>query len=100
MLSFESLGLNAPLLEAVRDLGYENPTPIQAEVIPMLLESETDLVALAQTGTGKTAAFGLPLLQKTEVDQRKTQGVILSLSLIHISEPTRPAPLSRMPSSA
>jgi len=72
MLSFESLGLNAPLLEAVRDLGYENPTPIQAEVIPMLLESETDLVALAQTGTGKTAAFGLPLLQKTEVDQRKT----------------------------
>ena len=78
MPSFESLGLNAPLWEAVRDLGYENPTPIQEEVIPMLLESETDLVALAQTGTGKTAAFGLPLLQKTEVNQRTTQGVILS----------------------
>ena len=78
MPSFESLGLNAPLWEAVRDLGYENPTPIQAEVIPMLLESETDLVALAQTGTGKTAAFGLPLLQKTVANQRTTQGVILS----------------------
>ena len=78
MPSFESLGLSAPLWEAVRDLGYENPTPIQEEVIPMLLESETDLVALAQTGTGKTAAFGLPLLQKTVADQRTTQGVILS----------------------
>ncbi|MDM9630540.1 DEAD/DEAH box helicase [Robiginitalea aurantiaca] len=78
MSSFESLGLIAPLWEAVRDLGYENPTPIQEEVIPMLLKSETDLVALAQTGTGKTAAFGLPLLQKTEAAQRTTQGVILS----------------------
>lgn len=78
MSTFESLGLIAPLWEAVRDLGYENPTSIQEEVIPLLLEKETDLVALAQTGTGKTAAFGLPLLQKTEPDQRKTQGVILS----------------------
>ncbi len=78
MPSFESLGLSAPLWEAVRDLGYENPTPIQEEVIPLLLQSETDLVALAQTGTGKTAAFGLPLLDKTVADQRTTQGVILS----------------------
>jgi ATP-dependent RNA helicase DeaD len=78
MPSFESLGLSAPLWEAVRDLGYETPTPIQEEVIPLLLQRETDLVALAQTGTGKTAAFGLPLLDKTIADQRVTQGVILS----------------------
>ena len=78
MPTFESLGLIAPLFKVARELGYENPTPIQQEVIPMLLESETDLVALAQTGTGKTAAFGFPLLQKIDIQSRTTQAVILS----------------------
>ncbi|MDX1332332.1 MAG: DEAD/DEAH box helicase [Robiginitalea sp.] len=78
MISFESLGLSASLQNAVRDLGYLEPTPVQQEVIPMLLQSETDLVALAQTGTGKTAAFGLPLLQKTDPERRVSQALILS----------------------
>ncbi len=78
MNSFESLGLNAPLQNAVRDLGYLEPTPVQLEVIPMLLTGETDLVALAQTGTGKTAAFGLPLLQKSDPERRVSQALILS----------------------
>jgi ATP-dependent RNA helicase DeaD len=78
MTTFESLGLSAPLWEAARSLGYVEPTSIQAEVIPLLLESDTDLVALAQTGTGKTAAFGFPLLQKTDPERRVTQALILS----------------------
>jgi len=78
MNPFESLGLSVPLQNAVRDLGYLEPTPVQQEVIPMLLEGERDLVALAQTGTGKTAAFGLPLLQKTDPERRVSQVLILS----------------------
>ncbi len=65
MKSFTELGLAEPLLQAIEELGYEHPMPIQEEVIPHLLNNDTDLVALAQTGTGKTAAYGLPLLQKT-----------------------------------
>jgi len=65
MKDFTELGLVQPLLQAIEELGYEHPMPVQEEVIPHLLTSDTDLVALAQTGTGKTAAFGLPLLQKT-----------------------------------
>ena len=64
MKDFTELGLAAPLLQAIEELGYEHPMPVQEEVIPHLLNNDTDLVALAQTGTGKTAAFGLPLLQK------------------------------------
>ncbi len=78
MTTFDSLGLQESLQKAVRDLGYEAPTPVQQKVIPMLLQEARDLVALAQTGTGKTAAFGLPLLQKTETASRITQAVILS----------------------
>ncbi|TNF69220.1 MAG: DEAD/DEAH box helicase, partial [Bacteroidetes bacterium] len=78
MKSFESLGLDKPLQNAVRELGYLEPTPVQLEVIPMLLTGETDLVALAQTGTGKTAAFGLPLLQKSDPELRVSQALILS----------------------
>jgi superfamily II DNA/RNA helicase len=62
MTSFSELGLREELLEAIADLGYTAPTPIQEQSIPLLSEQITDLVALAQTGTGKTAAFGLPLL--------------------------------------
>ena len=65
MRDFTELGLAEPLLQAINELGYEHPMPVQEEVIPHLLTGDTDLIALAQTGTGKTAAFGLPLLQKT-----------------------------------
>lgn len=64
MTSFSSLGLDSKILLALDDLGFKKPTPVQEKAIPMLLESDRDLVALAQTGTGKTAAFGLPLIQK------------------------------------
>ena len=64
MKNFTELGLVQPLLQAIEELGYEHPMPVQEEVIPYLLSQDTDLVALAQTGTGKTAAYGLPLLQK------------------------------------
>lgn len=64
MKTFEELGLSAPITKAIEELGYENPMPVQEEVIPYLLGDNIDLIALAQTGTGKTAAFGLPILQK------------------------------------
>ena len=64
MKNFNELGLTEPLLQAIGELGYEHPMPVQEEVIPFLLSQESDLIALAQTGTGKTAAYGLPLLQK------------------------------------
>ncbi|WP_435578774.1 DEAD/DEAH box helicase [Gilvibacter sp.] len=78
MSAFEALGLSAPLLQATADMGFEKPTEVQAKAIPLLLESETDLVALAQTGTGKTAAFGFPLIQKINVKSRNTQGLIIA----------------------
>ncbi|MGN1215517.1 MAG: DEAD/DEAH box helicase, partial [Candidatus Cryptobacteroides sp.] len=78
MKTFEELGLMPELLEAIAELGYEAPMPIQEEVIPYLLEADHDLVALAQTGTGKTAAFGLPLLQKTDLACQRPQSLILS----------------------
>ncbi|MAR99808.1 MAG: ATP-dependent RNA helicase, partial [Nitrosomonadales bacterium] len=78
MLTFKSLGLNQKLLKAVEKLGFESPTEVQQKVIPVLLKEKTDLVALAQTGTGKTAAFGFPMLQKIDVDNRNTQGLIIS----------------------
>ena len=78
MKSFEELGLSENLLKAVVELGFENPMPVQEEVIPFLLDGGGDLVALAQTGTGKTAAFGLPLLQRTDAESTDTQALILS----------------------
>ncbi|WP_430968016.1 DEAD/DEAH box helicase [Spongiimicrobium sp. 2-473A-2-J] len=78
MTKFEALGLEQSLLDAVTDLGFENPSEVQEKAIPILLENETDLVALAQTGTGKTAAFGFPLIQKIDSSSRTTQGLILS----------------------
>ncbi|GGD59160.1 DEAD/DEAH box helicase [Muriicola marianensis] len=78
MNSFKALGLNEALLQAVSDLGFETPSEVQQKTIPILLEDETDLVALAQTGTGKTAAFGFPLIQKIHSESRTTQGIILS----------------------
>ncbi len=78
MSTFQDLGLNDDLLQAITDLGFTKPSEVQDKAIPILLNSETDLVALAQTGTGKTAAFGFPMLQKIDVNSRTTQGLILS----------------------
>lgn len=78
MTKFEALGLKQSLLNAISDLGFENPSEVQEKSIPILLDGETDLVALAQTGTGKTAAFGFPLIQKIDPSDRTTQGLILS----------------------
>lgn len=78
MNTFEQLGLNELLLQAIKDLGFENPSEVQEKAIPLLLQQETDIVALAQTGTGKTAAFGFPLIQKLNPDDRSTQALILS----------------------
>ncbi|MDW5288177.1 DEAD/DEAH box helicase [Formosa sp. PL04] len=78
MNTFKDLGLNDDLLRAITDMGFETPSEVQAKAIPLLLEKEIDLVALAQTGTGKTAAFGFPMLQKIDINSRTTQGLILS----------------------
>lgn len=78
MNKFEQLGLNESLLKAINDLGFENPSEVQEKAIPLLLEKDTDIVALAQTGTGKTAAFGFPLIQKIDPENRNTQALILS----------------------
>lgn len=77
MTKFSELGLKEELQEAVAELGFEQPTPIQEEVIPTLLTEDLDLVGLAQTGTGKTAAFGLPLLHRVDVSNKRVQGLIL-----------------------
>lgn len=78
MTAFEALGLEENLLKAIADLGFETPSEIQEKAIPILLNDETDMVSLAQTGTGKTAAFGFPMLQKININSRTTQGLILS----------------------
>ncbi len=77
MSDFAAIGLNDQLVKAVTALGFETPTPIQAKAIPILLDSDRDLVALAQTGTGKTAAFGLPALHKIDTKSKDTQVIIL-----------------------
>ena len=77
MTNFSDLSLPEPLLRAARDLNYQNPTPIQEEVIPWLLDNDKDLIALAQTGTGKTAAFGFPALALTDVEKLVVQTLIL-----------------------
>lgn len=78
MSQFQSLGLDDVLLRAISDLGFETPSEVQEKTIPVLLDQETDMVSLAQTGTGKTAAFGFPMLQKINIASRTTQGLILS----------------------
>lgn len=77
-MTFEELGVSEPLRKAVEELGFENPMPVQERVIPHLLNEEGDVVALAQTGTGKTAAFGLPVLQRLDPALDKPQALILS----------------------
>ncbi len=77
MTTFAELGLSEPLVEALQHLGYENPTPIQEEAIPGLLEGR-DIIGQAQTGTGKTAAFGLPLLQYIDINDHEVQALVLT----------------------
>jgi ATP-dependent RNA helicase DeaD len=77
MNAFEALGLNEQLVQAVADLGFETPSEIQQKAIPVLLSGTTDFIGLAQTGTGKTAAFGLPLLQLIDSTQRHAQALVV-----------------------
>ena len=77
MKTFEELGVSPEIRKAIEEMGYENPMPVQEEVIPYLLGENNDVVALAQTGTGKTAAFGLPLIQQINVKNRVPQSLIL-----------------------
>ena len=78
MKTFEELGVCAEIRRAIEELGFEQPMPIQEEVIPYLLGNRNDVIALAQTGTGKTAAFGIPLLQRINTAEKKTQAIVLS----------------------
>ncbi|MDR0546032.1 MAG: DEAD/DEAH box helicase [Dysgonamonadaceae bacterium] len=77
MKTFEELGVAPEIVRAITEMGYENPMPVQEEVIPYLLSSGNEVIALAQTGTGKTAAFGLPILQKIHIKELRPQAVIL-----------------------
>ena len=76
-MTFSELGLRDEVLKSITDLGFEAPTPIQQEAIPYLLKSESDFVGLAQTGTGKTAAFGLPLVNNVQSGTRLPQGLVI-----------------------
>ena len=76
-MKFQEVGLNKNIQKSIKEIGFEILTPIQQEAIPYLLEKSTDLVALAQTGTGKTAAFGLPILNKIEIERKTPQAIIL-----------------------
>jgi ATP-dependent RNA helicase DeaD len=77
MSKFEEMGFTPGILKAIEALGFEEPMPVQEKVIPLMLGTESDIIALAQTGTGKTAAFGLPLVQTTDTELNKTQSLIL-----------------------
>ena len=78
MKTFEELGVSEEIRRAIDELGFEHPMPVQEEVIPYLLGNGNDVIALAQTGTGKTAAYGIPVLQKTNAENKETQALILS----------------------
>ncbi|HBH85053.1 MAG: ATP-dependent RNA helicase [Bacteroidetes bacterium GWE2_41_25] len=77
MMNFEEMGFTPGILKAVQELGFEQPMPVQERVIPLMLGEDRDIIALAQTGTGKTAAFGLPLVQMTDTELNATQALIL-----------------------
>jgi ATP-dependent RNA helicase DeaD len=77
MIKFEEMGFTPGILKAIHELGFEQPMPVQKKVIPLMLDHECDIIALAQTGTGKTAAFGLPLVLSTDTGTNRTQALIL-----------------------
>ena len=78
MITFQELGLKDEILQAITELGYETPMPIQEQVIPFMLNQTNDLIGLAQTGTGKTAAFGLPILNMIDESLKQIQALVLS----------------------
>ncbi len=78
MKTFEELGVSEEIRRAIEELGFEKPMPVQEEVIPYLLGNRNDVIALAQTGTGKTAAFGIPVLQRIDTSSNATQALVLS----------------------
>ena len=78
MKTFEELGVSEGIRRAIEEMGFVQPMPVQEEVIPYLLGNQNDVIALAQTGTGKTAAFGIPVLQRIDVTRKETQALILS----------------------
>ena len=78
MKTFEELGVSEKIRKAIEELGFVQPMPVQEEVIPYLLGNQNDVIALAQTGTGKTAAFGIPLLERIDISRRETQALVLS----------------------
>lgn len=75
-IKFEDLGIAENIVKALEDYGYEEPTPIQEKTIPFIIQGR-DLIGQSQTGTGKTASFGLPLIQKIDINLNKVQGLIL-----------------------
>ncbi|MFA6465124.1 MAG: DEAD/DEAH box helicase, partial [Desulfurivibrionaceae bacterium] len=77
MTTFADLGIHPDIISGLEALGFTAPTPVQEQIIPLLLEKPVDIVGLAQTGTGKTAAFGIPLVQLCSPDSRKTQALVL-----------------------
>ena len=78
MLIFNTMGLSPDLLKGIEELGFEKPTPIQEKILPIFFEKENDIVGLAQTGTGKTAAFGLPIIEQIDIGNKSVQALILS----------------------
>ncbi|MBO6518155.1 MAG: DEAD/DEAH box helicase [Bacteroidia bacterium] len=78
MTTFEEVGLQDDILQAIKELGFENPTPIQEKSIPQIINHQSDVLALASTGTGKTAAFGLPIAQKIDLNNKAIQALVLS----------------------
>ena len=78
MKTFEELGVSGEIRKAIEELGFVQPMPVQEAVIPYLLENKNDVIALAQTGTGKTAAFGIPLLMRIDTTRRSPQALVLS----------------------
>ncbi|MFP4047242.1 MAG: DEAD/DEAH box helicase, partial [Bacteroidales bacterium] len=77
MYSFSEIGLRGEILDAISELGFTEPTPIQEKTIPHLLTEQSDFIGLAQTGTGKTAAFGLPIIQQVEIADSSIQSLVL-----------------------
>ena len=78
MKTFEELGVSEGIRKAIEEMGFVQPMPVQEEVIPYLLGNRNDVIALAQTGTGKTAAFGIPVLQRIDTTRKETQALVLS----------------------
>lgn len=78
MNNFENLGLSSQVLKGIEELGFVTPTPVQEKVIPVLLESNKDIIGLAQTGTGKTAAFGLPIIERIDTSEKVVSALVLS----------------------